>query len=70
MEPYSRFHSEVRDARARTQELQREAEERRLVRQLRDASPRSFYWRARLAARLHALAERLEPHSNAKGKLL
>ena len=70
MDPYSRFHSEVVDARARAQRLQREAEEWRLVRQLKLASPghsqRRSGWRSRLAAQLHALAERLEPRPDPK----
>lgn len=62
METYSRLHSEIMYARGCAEDLRREAAERRLVRQLRSASPRYFQWRAVLAARLHALAKRLEPH--------
>lgn len=69
MDSYSRFYGEVLNARARTHQLQQEAQERRLLRQLRASSPR-FQWRSRLAAQLHALAERLEPQPNPKGKLL
>lgn len=65
MDPYSRFHGEVLNARARARQMQREAEERRLVRQLRASSPHS-QWRSRLAAQLHALAERLEPRPDPK----
>lgn len=73
MELYSRFQCEVAGARDRAQQLQREAAEQRLVRQLRVTSPRRsrspqrhFGWRSRLAARLHAVAERLEPHPDPK----
>ncbi len=70
MDPYSRFHGEVTDARARAQRLQREAEEWRLVQQLKLASlghaQRRFGWRSRLAAQLHRLAERLEPGPDPK----
>jgi Flp pilus assembly protein TadB len=62
MDSYSRFHDVVADARARSERLQREAAEQRLVRQLRTASP----WRAALAAQLHRLAERLEPQPEPK----
>lgn len=62
MDSYSRFHDVVTDARARSERLQREAAEQRLVRQLRSAS----LWRAALAAQLHRLAERLEPQPEPK----
>lgn len=73
MESYSRFQCEVAGARDRAQQLRREAAEQRLVRQLRVTSPRrsrspqwGFDWRSRLAARLHAVAERLELHPDLK----
>lgn len=62
MDSYSRFHDVVADARARSERLQQEAAERRLLRQLRSASP----WRSNLAAQLHRLAERLEPQPEPK----
>ncbi len=62
MDSYSRFHDVVADAQARSERLQREASEQRLVRQLRSAST----WRAVLAAQLHRLAERLEPQPEPK----
>lgn len=58
MESYSRLYGEITGAYDRAEALRLEAAQRRLVRQLGGTSP----WRARLAARLHALAERLEPH--------
>lgn len=62
MDSYSRFHDVVTDARARSERLQREASEQRLLQQLKHASP----WRSSLAAQLHRLAERLEPQSEPK----
>lgn len=73
MEPYSRFECEVAGARDRARQLQREAAEQRLIRDFRSATVNTrasisvdARWRSRLAAQLHALAERLEPHPEPK----
>lgn len=70
MEPYSRFLSEVVNARDRAHQLRREAEEQRLIQQLVVTPSRPFQrrpqWRSRLAAQLHALAERLESQPDPK----
>jgi Flp pilus assembly protein TadB len=66
MDSYSRFHDVVADARARSERLQREASEQRLLQQLKRASP----WRSALATQLHRLAERLEPQPEPKESAL
>lgn len=73
MEFYSRFACEVAGARDRAQQLQQEAAEQRLIQDFRSAAVATranmlvgARWRSRLAAQLHALAERLEPHPEPK----
>lgn len=66
MELYSRFQCEVVGARDRARQLQREAAEQRLIRAFGSPSPLDAWWRSRLAARLHTLAEHLEPRPEPK----
>lgn len=69
MEPYSRLECEIAGARSRTQQLRREAAEQRLIGEARSAAVHASAdtrWRSRLAAQLHALAERLEPQHERK----
>lgn len=64
METYSRLECEIAEARSRTRQLRREAAEQRLIGEARGTTldeRADTRWRARLAAQLYALAERLEP---------